>query len=152
MPSTSVFSAWTTPGAEGWSRTAYFHPVPGTLGYNDALHKVTLSGRERGKVEQFLSVPRDAETCGPVIHDRDNSVFVNVQHPGEDGTWGAHTSSFPDFLSPTGPVQVGDKVAAPRPCVVQVFNATGNNGIGKGAGKEKANKGKGNGNGKGPKG
>ena len=94
-----------------------------------------------------------------MIHDRDNSVFVNVQHPGEDGTWGAHTSSFPDFLSPTGPVQVGDKVAAPRPCVVQVFNATGNNGIGKGAGKEKGNKGKGNngkgkgnGNGKGPKG
>ena len=56
---------------------------------------------------------------------------------------------------------MGDKVAAPRPCVVQVFNATGNNGIGKGAGKEKGNKGKGagkekgnkgKGNGKGPKG
>ena len=132
---------------------------PGTIGYADALHKVTLDGAERGRVQQFLAVPRDAETCGPVIHDRDNSVFVNVQHPGEDGTWGAHTSSFPDFLSPTGPVQVGDKVAAPRPCVVQVFNATGNNGIGKGAGKEKGNKGKGNngkgkgkGNGKGPKG
>ncbi|MCK6095255.1 PhoX family phosphatase [Micrococcus sp. EYE_162] len=116
---------------------------PGTIGLADALHKVTLDGPERGRVEQFLAVPRDAETCGPVIHDRDNSVFVNVQHPGEDGNWGAHTSSFPDFLSPAGPVQVGDKVAAPRPSVVQVFNVTGNNGVGKGSGKEKGNKGKG---------
>ncbi|MCG7422914.1 PhoX family phosphatase [Micrococcus sp. ACRRV] len=119
---------------------------PGTIGYADALHKVTLDGPERGRVQQFLAVPRDAETCGPVIHDRDNSVFVNVQHPGEDGNWGAHTSYFPDFLSPNGPVQVGDKVAAPRPSVVQVFNATGNNGIGKGSGNKKGNHGKGRGN------
>ena len=131
---------------------------PGTIGLADALHKVTLDGPERGRVEQFLAVPRDAETCGPVIHDRDNSVFVNVQHPGEDGTWGAHTSYFPDFLNPAGPVQVGDRVAAPRPSVVQVFNATGNNGIGKGQGNNgkgqgQGNSGKGdNGKGKGPKG
>ena len=103
---------------------------PGKIGYGDALHKVTLEGPERGKVEQFLSVPRDAETCGPVIHDRDNSVFVAVQHPGENGTWGAQTSYFPDFLPASGPLQVGDKVAAPRPTVVQVFSTRGNNGVG----------------------
>ena len=56
---------------------------PGKIGYADALHKVTLEGPERGRVEQFLAVPADAETCGPVIHDRDDSVFVAVQHPGE---------------------------------------------------------------------
>ena len=45
-----------------------------------------------------------------------------------------------------------DDVAAPRPSVVQVFNVTGNNGVGKGSGKEKAGKGKGgHGKGKGPK-
>ena len=103
---------------------------PGKIGYGDALHKVTLEGPERGKVEQFLSVPRDAETCGPVIHDRDNSVFVAVQHPGENGTWGAHTSYFPDYLPASGPLQVGDQVAAPRPTVVQVFSTRGNNGVG----------------------
>ena len=100
---------------------------PGTIGLADALHKVTLDGPERGRVEQFLAVPRDAETCGPVIHDRDNSVFVAVQHPGENGNWGAHTSYFPDFLPAGGPVQVGDKVAAPRPTVVQVYSTTGAN-------------------------
>ncbi|CAM3612919.1 secreted PhoX family phosphatase [Micrococcus flavus] len=120
---------------------------PGTIGYADALHKVTLDGPERGRVQQFLAVPRDAETCGPVIHDRDNSVFVNVQHPGEDGTWGAHTSYFPDFLNPAGPVQVGDEVAAPRPSVVQVFNVTGNNGVGQGSGTQKGAQGHGKGKG-----
>ncbi|MDI3331218.1 MAG: PhoX family phosphatase [Micrococcus sp.] len=105
--------------------------APGKIGYGDALHKVTLEGRDRGRVEQFLSVPVDAETCGPVIHDQDNSVFVNVQHPGEDGDWGKHTSYFPDFLPAGGPVQVRDKVAVPRPSVVQVFSTSGNNGVGK---------------------
>ncbi|WP_083315227.1 PhoX family phosphatase [Micrococcus sp. HMSC067E09] len=95
--------------------------APGTIGYGDALHKVVLQGPDRGRVAQFLSVPRDAETCGPVIHDLDNSVFVNVQHPGEDGEWGAHTSLWPDHLPANGPIQVGDKVRAPRPSVVQVW-------------------------------
>ncbi|MEU3846290.1 PhoX family phosphatase [Micrococcus terreus] len=113
---------------------------PGKIGYGDALHKVTLEGPERGKVEQFLSVPRDAETCGPVIHDRDNSVFVAVQHPGENGTWGAQTSYFPDYLPASGPVQVGDKVAAPRPTVVQVFSTRGNNGVGHAKRAEKGEK------------
>ena len=103
---------------------------PGKIGYGDALHKVTLEGRNRGRVEQFLAVPTDAETCGPVIHDRDNSVFVAVQHPGENGDWGAHTSYFPDFLPASGPLQVGDDVAVPRPTVVQVFSTTGNRGKG----------------------
>ena len=100
--------------------------APGKIGLSDALHKVTLTGSERGRVEQFLAVPRDAETCGPVIHDKDQSVFVAVQHPGEDGSWGAHTSYFPDQLSAGGPVQVGDKVAAPRPTIVQVTRTSGN--------------------------
>ena len=100
--------------------------APGKINLSDALHKVTLTGPERGRVQQFLAVPRDAETCGPVIHDKDQSVFVAVQHPGEDGSWGAHTSYFPDQLPASGPVQVGDKVAVPRPTIVQVTRTSGN--------------------------
>lgn len=100
--------------------------APGKINLSDALHKVTLTGPERGRVQQFLGVPVDAETCGPVIHDKDQSVFVAVQHPGEDGEWGAHTSYFPDQLSAAGPVQVGDKVAVPRPTIVQVTRTSGN--------------------------
>lgn len=91
---------------------------PGTLGLDDGLFKVTLEGEARGRVEQFLAVPVDAETCGPVIHDLEGSVFVAVQHPGEDGAWGAQRSAFPDFGA-TGP----GTFAGPRPSVVQVRRA-----------------------------
>ncbi|MBM6404910.1 PhoX family phosphatase [Phycicoccus sp. CSK15P-2] len=94
---------------------------PGTLGLDDALHRVTLSGRERGKVEQFLAVPTEAETCGPVIHDQDGMVFVCVQHPGEDGSWEDQHSYFPDYAEP-GSLRDGDW-GGPRPSVVQVHRA-----------------------------
>jgi secreted PhoX family phosphatase len=92
---------------------------PGALQLNDGLFKVPVAGPERGRVQQFLAVPRDAETCGPVIHDRDGSVFVAVQHPGEDGSWAAPRSAFPDYVpAGTGPAP-GD-FAGPRPSVVQI--------------------------------
>ena len=92
---------------------------PGTLKVCDGLFKVPLPGPERGRVQQFLAVPTGAETCGPVIHDHDNSVFVAVQHPGEDGTWDAQLSRFPDFVAPGATARRGD-FAGPRPSVVQV--------------------------------
>ncbi|MBO9706279.1 MAG: DUF839 domain-containing protein, partial [Arthrobacter sp.] len=94
--------------------------APSTIGYNDGLFKVTLEGPERGKVEQFLSVPRDAETCGPVIHDRDRTVFVSVQHPGEEGSWEEPHSYFPDYV-PAGVKPKRGQARAPRPAVVQVL-------------------------------
>ncbi|GAA2989698.1 secreted PhoX family phosphatase [Microbacterium terrae] len=93
--------------------------APSTIGYNDGLFLVPLEGAERGKVQQFLAVPREAETCGPVIHDRDGLVFVSVQHPGEDGAVGAQHSLFPDY----GSTAKGAVPDAPRPSVVQVYRA-----------------------------
>ncbi|KZE94165.1 hypothetical protein AVP42_01161 [Agromyces sp. NDB4Y10] len=90
--------------------------APSTIRKNDGLFKVPLEGPERGRVQQFLSVPRDAETCGPIIRDDEGMVFVAVQHPGEDGTFAAPTSRFPDYGS-TAP----GAAAAPRPSVVQVW-------------------------------
>jgi secreted PhoX family phosphatase len=92
---------------------------PGSIGLADALHHVALAGPERGRVRQFLAVPAGAETCGPVIHDKDGSVFVAVQHPGEDGSWEAPQSLFPDFVTP-GSTPAAGKFAGPRPSIVQV--------------------------------
>ncbi|GII57772.1 hypothetical protein Pth03_61610 [Planotetraspora thailandica] len=50
---------------------------------NDGLFAMPLSGPERGRVRQFLTVPYGAETCGPLITPDQLSVFVAVQHPGE---------------------------------------------------------------------
>lgn len=93
--------------------------APSTIGFNDGLFRVPLTGRERGHVEQFLAVPREAETCGPVIHAREQLVFVAVQHPGENGTVAAPTSLFPDY----GSTRRGDIPNAPRPAVVQVYRS-----------------------------
>lgn len=92
-----------------------------TLGYNDGLFRVRLEGPERGLVEQFLSVPREAETCGPVIHDEEGHVFVSVQHPGEEGTLADPHSYFPDYVQ--GTASPGE-VRGPRPAVVQVYRVS----------------------------
>ena len=51
------------------------------LDANDGLFAVALEGDQRGRTQQFLTVPKGAETCGPVIQDR--VTLVCVQHPGE---------------------------------------------------------------------
>jgi secreted PhoX family phosphatase len=93
--------------------------APGTIGYNDGLFKVGLTGRDRGNVQQFLAVPQDAETCGPVIHDRERMVYVSVQHPGEDGSFEQPRSYFPDYVVRTR--QGEGEWSLPRPSVAQVF-------------------------------
>jgi secreted PhoX family phosphatase len=66
------------------------------LGSNDGLFRVPVEGPERGKVEQFLTMPVGAETCGPLVSDDQLSVFFAVQHPGETGTDFEHpTSTWP---------------------------------------------------------
>ncbi|WGX98911.1 PhoX family phosphatase [Nocardioides sp. L-11A] len=73
------------------------------LGSNDGVFRVPVAGPNRGQVQQFCTVPKGAEACGPLIADDDRSLFVAVQHPGEiDGatfenqasTW-PHTDAFP---------------------------------------------------------
>jgi len=94
--------------------------APSTIGYNDGLFKVPLTGRDRGHVQQFLSVPRDAETCGPVIHDQDGLIFVAVQHPGEEGTFDEPHSYFPDYIPP-GVTPPPGAWRGPRPSIVQIW-------------------------------
>ncbi|MBB4687315.1 PhoX family protein [Amycolatopsis jiangsuensis] len=80
-----------------------------TLGGNDGLFSVPVSGPERGHVKQFLSVPVGAETCGPVVTD--HLVLVAVQHPGENADSSANpTSHWPD----------GGRTQ-PRPAIVSVW-------------------------------
>ncbi|HEY6811411.1 MAG TPA: PhoX family phosphatase [Propionibacteriaceae bacterium] len=93
--------------------------APGSISKADGLFRVPLEGDERGHLVQFLAVPQQAETCGPVIHDRDGSVFVCVQHPGEHGSWDAQLSFFPDYVSANAKPPAG-AWRGPRPSVVQV--------------------------------
>jgi secreted PhoX family phosphatase len=51
------------------------------LGVHDGLFGVATQGERRGELKQFLTVPKGAETCGPIVQER--RVLVAVQHPGE---------------------------------------------------------------------
>ncbi|MET9048178.1 PhoX family protein [Streptomyces sp. NPDC004362] len=84
------------------------------LGSHDGLFGVATRGERRGELKQFLTVPKGAETCGPVIEER--RVLVAVQHPGElDGA----TVEKPASAWPDGPGRIV------RPAVVAVWRADG---------------------------
>ncbi|MFE5211259.1 PhoX family protein [Streptomyces sp. NPDC056600] len=84
------------------------------LGNHDGLFGVATTGERRGELKQFLTMPKGAETCGPVVQDR--RVLVSVQHPGEiAGADVAHPAS----QWPDGP---GTYV---RPSVVAVWRKDG---------------------------
>ncbi|MBA4505113.1 PhoX family protein [Corynebacterium sanguinis] len=84
------------------------------LGSNDGLYAVGLEGENRGQVKCFLTVPKDAETCGPIVTEE--RVMVNVQHPGEsdDATYENPTSNWPEG---------GNSV--PRPAVAVAWREDG---------------------------
>ncbi|MEV6109321.1 PhoX family phosphatase [Streptomyces sp. NPDC051940] len=84
------------------------------LGSHDGLFGVATSGGYEGQVKQFLTVPRGAETCGPVVQER--RVLVAVQHPGEID--GANVDN-PASAWPDG---AGKYV---RPAVVAVWRENG---------------------------
>jgi uncharacterized protein len=85
---------------------------PGSLGTNDALHVMPVEGRFRGELKTFATVPVEAETCGPFITQDGKTVFLAPQHPGENGTFEAPTSVWPD----------GD---FPRPSVACIWHKGG---------------------------
>ncbi|AZQ36126.1 PhoX family protein [Streptomyces cyaneochromogenes] len=86
------------------------------LGSHDGLFGVATRGERRGELKQFLTVPKGAETCGPIVQDR--RVLVAVQHPGEiDGA----TAEKPLSAWPDGEGKIN------RPAVVAVWRKDGCN-------------------------
>ncbi|WP_457539282.1 PhoX family protein [Williamsia sp. R60] len=85
---------------------------------NDGLFAVALEGDNRGETKQFLTVPRGAETCGPIIGT--DRIIVCVQHPGEEDEYSADK---PYSNWPEG----GD--SQPRPSVVSVWKSGGQIGV-----------------------
>jgi secreted PhoX family phosphatase len=69
--------------------------APSNIGKADGLFRVPL---RRCGARACGAVPRRAEPgrdLRPVIHDADGSVFVAVQHPGEDGEWASRPPGSP---------------------------------------------------------
>lgn len=77
--------------------------MPKTLEINDGIFAVPVEGEERGYVRQFLSGVKGCEICGPEFNTDDTALFLNVQHPGEGGTYEEPISTWPDGSGPPRP-------------------------------------------------
>lgn len=77
---------------------------------NNSLFMIPTSGEDKGKAFQFASGPVDCEMCGGNFTPDETTMFLSIQHPGENSiSLDNPTSRWPDF---------GDD--QPRPAVVAI--------------------------------
>ena len=90
-------------------------------GRTDGLWAVETEGAMRGTSKLFFRVPVGAEMCGPTFNPTGDTLFLAVQHPGDQGlaTFENPATRWPDFADnmPTRPAvvvvtkQAGGKIA-----------------------------------------
>ena len=87
------------------------HKAPYETFGNNGLFLVPRSGPQAGEVFQVASGPMDSELTGPFFHPDGKTLFLSVQHPGEQ------TNDLENLTShwPDG----GD--ALPKPTVVCIY-------------------------------
>jgi secreted PhoX family phosphatase len=71
-----------------------------TLRKNDGVYAVAVDGPERGHAKQFFSGVPGGECASLCFDDRDETLFVTIQHPGEDSPFDKPSSTFPDRKQP----------------------------------------------------
>jgi secreted PhoX family phosphatase len=83
----------------------------------DAVFACDTVGPGRALTRRFFAVPRGAESSGVFLTPDRRTMFVSVQHPGEEkgSTFSKPSTRWPDF-SPTTP---------PRPSVVAITRRDG---------------------------
>ncbi len=91
--------------------------APGTSGVADGLYAADTTGAGRALTRLFYQAPVGAEVCGPCFTPDNETIFLAIQHPGEedDSTFEKPATRWPDF-------QEG---MPPRPAVIAITRKGG---------------------------
>jgi len=86
-------------------------------GFSDSVYAADTSGPGRGITRLFFNAPRGAEICGPEFTPDGRTLFVAIQHPGEEegSSFEKPSTRWPDFKDDM----------PPRPAVIAITRRDG---------------------------
>jgi len=90
---------------------------PNNAGVADGVYAADTAGYGRALTRLFYQAPTGAEVCGPLMLKDDRTLFLAIQHPGEDpgSTFERPSTRWPDFENGT----------PPRPSVIAIVKQDG---------------------------
>ncbi|UFN50319.1 PhoX family phosphatase [Roseomonas sp. OT10] len=91
--------------------------APAAARVPDGLYAADTQGEGRALTRRFYQAPQGAEVCGPLIPPGDHTVFLAIQHPGEDkgSSFENPSTRWPDFADGM----------PPRPSVIAIRRRDG---------------------------
>jgi secreted PhoX family phosphatase len=91
--------------------------APAAAGIADGIWAADTTGYGRGLTRLFYQAPTGAEVCGPRFTPDDRTLFLAIQHPGEDpgSTYERPSTRWPDFVAGQ----------PPRPSIIAIVKRDG---------------------------